>query len=117
SMKAKDLDYIEAKLGVPSPVLLTRGLAVDAIKNSGTLKGAELPVFKDTVKPEERLQLVARLDQALADMKKEGGTLPPKVQDGVKVWESLSSSQRADMLGGNYGSTAAIPTWAVAAVG
>jgi len=116
-MKAQDLDYVESKLGIDTKGDLTQPEVISALKSAGKLKGVKVPVFKDSVKGAQRAKLVARLDKALADMKRDNTKLPLKVQEGVKIWEALDAKQRTQMLGGDFGQVAAVPTWAVAAVG
>ncbi len=116
SMSGKDLDYINKNLAssskMPSPLVVA-----DAIEHAGDLKAAKIPVFKDSLDKGARAKLAGRIDQAIQDMRADVATLPTDVQDGVRIWESLEVSQREQMLGGKLGQVAAVPTWAVAAVG
>jgi len=115
-MSSKDLDYVAQTLKIP-PKMPSVFEADRAIKSIGKLGAAKVPVFKDSVKEGARKELVARLGKALQDMRGDVATLPPEIQEGVRIWEGLDLTQREQMLGGKLGQVAAVPTWAVAAVG
>jgi len=116
SMTAKDLDYAQQALKV-SPKLPSVFEVNRAVKTLGNLESTKVPVFKDSLKADARTQLVTRLGKAFQDMRGDVATLPPDIQEGVRIWESLNPMQREQMLGGKLGQVAAVPTWAVAAVG
>ncbi len=115
--KSRDLDYVESKLGIAAQKELSQKEVLSAIKSVGSLKGAKVPVFKDSIQGTQQAKIVARLDKAFNDMKRDSKVLPGRVQEGVRIWESLDAKQRGQMLGGEFGTVAAVPSWAVAAVG
>lgn len=98
-------------------------MAEQAIREADTKRLAETgaPTFRWNLSQQNRAKAAQEMDRAFTAMSRDlrgRRDVPKDIHQGIRIWQSMTPEQRIAMLSsGRDPGTAAIPTWAVAAVG